>query len=144
MRLVIQRVSSAKLEIENELFSQINQGLLVYVCITPADTQKELEFYANKVAGLRIFEDENGKMNLDVKNINGEIMIVSNFSLTADISHGFRPSFSGCAEKGMAKEYYEKFVEMVKQNCRVKVVTGVFGADMKIKSENNGPINIIV
>lgn len=143
MRLVIQRVKSAKLSVENELISEIGQGLVVFVGIEKGENPLNLDIFAKKVANLRIMSDNNGKMNLSVKDVNGEILLVSQFTLFGDTSHGNRPSFFDAEEPHIANELYLKFVEKLKY-YGVLVKTGVFGADMQIIQHNDGPVTIIM
>ena len=142
MKLVVQRVSGATLKVEGQLISEIGKGLAVYVGIAAGDTEKQMEYYAEKLVKLRIFEDENGKMNLSVKDIGGEILSISQFTLLADVSHGNRPGFSGAERPERANELYEYFSAKVAA-LGVPVKKGVFGADMKISQLNDGPVTII-
>lgn len=142
MKLVVQRVSGATLKVEGQLISEIGKGLAVYVGIAAGDTEKQMDYYAEKLVKLRIFEDENGKMNLSVKDIGGEILSISQFTLLADVSHGNRPGFSGAERPERANELYEYFSEKVAA-LGVPVKKGVFGADMKITQLNDGPVTII-
>ena len=142
MKLVVQRVSGAALKVEGQLISEIGKGLAVYVGIAAGDTEKQMDYYAEKLVKLRIFEDENGKMNLSVKDIGGEILSISQFTLLADVSHGNRPGFSGAERPERANELYEYFSEKVAA-LGVPVKKGVFGADMKITQYNDGPVTII-
>ncbi|MBP5404570.1 MAG: D-tyrosyl-tRNA(Tyr) deacylase [Clostridia bacterium] len=142
MKLVVQRVSGATLKVEGKLISEIGKGLAVYVGIAAGDTEKQMDYYAEKLVKLRIFEDENGKMNLSVKDIGGEILSISQFTLLADVSHGNRPGFSGAERPERANELYEYFSEKVAA-LGVPVKKGVFGADMKITQLNDGPVTII-
>ncbi|MBR4879032.1 MAG: D-tyrosyl-tRNA(Tyr) deacylase [Clostridia bacterium] len=143
MRAVVIRVSRADITINGEKGGQIGKGLLVLLGISGNDTEKECKYLAEKCVGLRIFEDENGKMNKGLMDIGGEIMLVSNFTLYADCSHGKRPSFIGAARPETAIPLYEKFKEVLKENG-VSFVTGEFGADMQIDHVNDGPVTIIM
>lgn len=143
MRLVIQRVKSAKLSVENQLISEIGQGLVVFVGIEKGEDLRNLDIFAKKIANLRIMSDDNGKMNLSVKDVGGEMLIVSQFTLFGDTNHGNRPSFFGAEEPYRANELYLEFVEKVK-NYGISVKTGVFGADMQIIQQNDGPVTIIM
>ncbi|MBQ9370125.1 MAG: D-tyrosyl-tRNA(Tyr) deacylase [Clostridia bacterium] len=142
MKLVVQRVSGATLSVDGKLISEIGKGLAVYVGIAAGDTEKQADYYAEKLVKLRIFEDENGKMNLSVTDIGGEILSISQFTLLADVSHGNRPGFSGAERPERANELYEYFSAKV-ASLGVPVKKGVFGADMKIMQYNDGPVTII-
>lgn len=141
MKAVVQRVSKAVLHCEGKLISQIEKGLVVYFGVAANDTKDKAEYLAKKIANLRIFEDQNKKMNLSVLNIKGEVLAVSQFTLIADTKHGNRPSFSGAEEPIKANEMYQYFVKMLKENG-VPVSMGVFGGDMKIEQHNDGPVTI--
>ena len=143
MKLVIQRVNSASVTIENKIYSSINKGLLVFFGVEKDDSEDMLEYFAQKLLKLRIFEDEKGKMNKSVLDIEGEILVVSQFTLCADCKKGTRPSFDNAKEPKIAKEYYEKFVEILKKSG-INIKTGVFGAHMQIELINNGPVTIIL
>ncbi|MBR5265533.1 MAG: D-tyrosyl-tRNA(Tyr) deacylase [Clostridia bacterium] len=143
MRAVVIRVSRADITINGEKGGQIGKGLLVLLGISGNDTEKECKYLAEKCVGLRIFEDENGKMNKGLMDIGGEIMLVSNFTLYADCSHGKRPSFIGAARPETAIPLYEKFKDVLRENG-VSFVTGEFGADMQIDHVNDGPVTIIM
>ena len=143
MRLVVQRVDNASVTIENELFSSIGQGYLILFGAEKGDTKAQADWLANKVSVLRCFSDENGKMNLSIKDIQGEILIVSQFTLAGDVKKGTRPSFDKAMAPNEANEMYEYFISKVKeQNSPVK--TGVFGAHMEVKLLNNGPVTFII
>ena len=143
MKLVIQRVLNANVTIENNLHSSIKKGLLVLFGVEKDDSEEMLEYFAQKLLKLRIFEDEQGKMNKSVLDISGEILVVSQFTLCADCKKGTRPSFDNAKEPKIAKEYYEKFVEILKKSA-LNDKTGIFGAHMKIELINNGPVTIIL
>ena len=143
MKLVIQRVDKASVTIENKLYSSINKGLLVLFGVEKDDSEDMLEYFAQKLLKLRIFEDEQGKMNKSVLDIEGEILVVSQFTLCADCKKGTRPSFDNAKEPKAAKEYYEKFVEILKKSG-INIKTGVFGAHMQVGLINNGPVTIIL
>ena len=133
MKLVIQRVKNAKVEVEGNIVGKIGKGFLVLVGITHTDTKKEADYLVKKLCKLRIFEDENGKMNLGLKDVGGELLIISQFTLYADCSEGNRPSFVNAAKPEMANVLYEYFCEECKKN-EIKVEKGIFGADMKVSS----------
>lgn len=145
MKLVIQRVKEAKVVVNEEIVGEINQGFMVLLGVAPTDTKNIADFLVQKLTNLRVFEDENEKMNLSIKDIDGELLIVSQFTLYADCSHGNRPSFVGtAAEPKMANELYEYFVEQCKKQNIKKVNTGKFGADMQVTLQNDGPVTIIL
>ena len=143
MKLVIQRVDSASVTIENKLYSSINKGLLVLFGVEKDDSEDMLEYFAQKLLKLRIFEDEQGKMNKSILDIEGEILVVSQFTLCTNSKKGTRPSFDNAKEPKVAKEYYEKFVEILKKSG-INIKTGVFGAHMQVGLINNGPVTIIL
>lgn len=143
MKLVIQRVKEASVTIDNKLFSSIQKGLLVLFGVEKDDSEDMLEYYAQKLLKLRIFEDENGKMNKSVCDTGGEILVVSQFTLCADCKKGTRPSFDNAKEPKTAKEYYEKFVKILKASG-LSVKTGVFAAHMDVGLVNWGPVTIIL
>ena len=143
MRLLIQRVSKASVRVEGECVGKINKGFLVFLGITHGDTKDNVDYLVNKLYNLRVFEDENEKMNLSIKDINGEILIVSQFTLYADTSHGNRPSFINAAKPDEANELYEYFIEKAKQKG-LKIEAGIFGADMKVELLNDGPVTILL
>lgn len=143
MRVVVQRVKKSRVKVNDEVVSEIGPGLLVLAGIEKDDTLDVLEWVANKIVNLRIFEDDLGKMNLSVKDIDGEILLVSQFTLAAYIKKGNRPSFSDAMEEYLAKEYFEKFVDMVKVSYP-HVKTGVFKAYMEVELVNDGPVTIIL
>ena len=144
MRLLIQRVSKASVRVEGECVGKINKGFLVFLGITHGDTKDNVDYLVNKLYNLRVFEDENEKMNLSIKDINGEILIVSQFTLYADTSHGNRPSFINAAKPEYANELYEKFIKYCKEELDMSVETGSFGADMQITLTNDGPVTIML
>ncbi len=143
MRVVIQRVISANLKVEGDLISEIGKGLVVFFGVGQGDDENGIEKLANKIVNLRIFEDDNGKMNLSVKDVCGEILLVSQFTLYGDCKHGNRPSFITAEKPDRANEIYEKMKLAIKDK-EVDVKTGVFGADMKIDVLNDGPVTILI
>ena len=143
MKLVIQRVKEAKVEVENNVVGKINQGFLVLIGITHDDNKENAEYLANKLCKLRVFTDENDKMNLGLKDVNGELLIVSQFTLYADCSQGNRPSFIEAAKPEQANELYEYFCNLCENNG-IHAERGIFGADMKISLINDGPVTIIL
>jgi len=142
MRVVIQRVLSASVEVEQNKISEIDKGLLVLVGFESEDTQEDLTWLANKICNLRIFSDENGKMNLSVKDVQGEILLVSQFTLFASTKKGNRPSFINSAKPEIAIPLYEQFIKMLMVSVSTK--TGEFGADMKVGLVNDGPVTIVI
>ena len=142
MTAVIQRVLRCSLVADGEPFSDIERGLLILLGVREGDTDKDVEVLASKIDGLRIFTDENDKMNLSVNDIGGSVMVVSNFTLCADVRKGKRPSFTTAAAPEEAKRLYEAFVERLSFSTPVR--TGVFGADMQIELVNDGPITLVV
>lgn len=143
MKLVIQRVVNAKVEVENQVTGQIGKGILVLIGIGPEDTQETADFLVKKLLHLRVFEDENQKMNLSLKDINGELLIVSQFTLYADCSSGNRPSFINAAKPEKAESLYKYFMQKCKEQG-FSVQHGIFGADMKVSLVNDGPVTIIL
>ena len=143
MRLVIQRVNNAKVEVNNKIIGQIEKGFLVLLGVGPNDTEEIADFLVEKLCNLRVFKDENEKMNLSIKDIDGELLVVSQFTLYADCKKGNRPSFSNAAKPEKANELYEYFMKKCKEKVK-KVEHGEFGADMKVKLLNDGPVTIIL
>lgn len=143
MKLVIQRVSEAKVEVDNKIVGQIKQGFLVLFGASKEDTKEQADFLAEKLCNLRVFKDDNDKMNLSIKDIDGELLIVSQFTLYADCKKGNRPSFVNAAAPDEANELYEYFMEQCKKNVK-KVEKGIFGAHMKVSLLNDGPVTIIL
>ena len=143
MKAVVQRVKRTTLSVDGELISEIPFGLTVYLGVKAGDTEKEGAYLAKKIAALRIFEDENGKMNLSVKDVGGEVLLVSQFTLYGDTSHGNRPSFTLAERPERAQPLYEYTAnQLATQGVIVK--KGVFGADMKIEQYNDGPVTILL
>lgn len=143
MKLVIQRVKKASVTIEGRVTGKIDEGLLVLIGITHEDTKEKAEHLAKKVGDLRIFNDKEGKMNLSVKDVNGKILVVSQFTLYGDARKGNRPSFSDAARPEKAIELYEYFMEKCKESG-LETQSGEFGADMKVELLNDGPVTIIM
>ena len=142
MKIVIQRVSEASVTIDSKIVAQINQGLLVLVGIEEADTIEDTNWLVSKIVNLRIFPDENEVMNLSVKDIDGEIIVVSQFTLHAATKKGNRPSYIKAAKPDIAIPMYEKFVQQLDVELGKKIQTGQFGADMKVALVNDGPLTI--
>lgn len=143
MKIVLQRVKSASVTIDDKLYSKIDKGLLLLFGVEKNDTIDMLDFFVQKVLNLRIFNDENDKMNLSVLDVKGEILVVSQFTLASNCKKGLRPSFDNAMEPKIANEYYEKFVALLKTH-NISVQTGVFGADMKVELINDGPVTFIL
>ena len=144
MKTVIQRVSSASVTIDSKIVADIQKGLLVLVGIEYADSKEDIDWLCQKTANLRIFGDENDVMNLSVKDIEGEIIVVSQFTLQASTKKGNRPSYIKAAKPEIAIPLYEKFVQQLELELGKKVQTGIFGADMKVALVNDGPVTIII
>lgn len=144
MRAVIQRVSRADLSIDGEVKAEIGKGFVVLLGVAQNDNPRMAEYLAEKTANLRIFEDEQNKLNLSLLDIGGDVLIVSNFTLIANVKNGRRPSFTEAARPETAEPLYEYFVEQIKKAGVQKVETGVFGADMLINIANDGPVTIIM
>ena len=142
MKLVIQRVKRASVSIDGQVYSQIRDGLLLLVGVGPEDDQKDLEYAVRKVTQMRIFSDEEGKMNLSVKDIQGEILSVSQFTLFAQRKKGNRPAYIGGANPEMASQLYDDFNDLLEKEVPVK--QGIFAADMAIELINDGPVTIIL
>jgi D-aminoacyl-tRNA deacylase len=144
MRLVIQRVSRCELLIADKIYSQIGNGLLVLLGIEIDDSEEDIAYLSSKLCNLRIFSDSEGKMNLDVKQINGEILVVSQFTLHALTKKGNRPSFIKAARPEKAIPLYEKFLSDLKDLLNKPIKSGEFGADMKVSLVNDGPVTIVM
>ena len=143
MRLVVQRVKNAKVTVDNRVTGKINQGFLVLLGVTHSDTKETADFLVKKLCNLRVFKDENDKMNLSIKDINGELLIVSQFTLYADCQKGNRPSFVNSAKPEYANELYEYFVSETRKEVK-NVQTGEFGAHMDVELLNDGPVTIMM
>lgn len=143
MRLVIQRVNHAGVQVSGKEIASCGKGLLVLLGVTHDDSMEDVEYCASKTLGLRIFEDEYEKMNLSIQDIQGEILVVSQFTLYGDIRKGRRPSFVNSAKPDKANELYEEYVKYL-QKENIPVSTGQFGADMKVELINDGPVTILV
>ena len=143
MKAVIQRVSHASVTVDGELISKIGKGYLILLGVMDDDTEYDAEVLAKKTSTLRVFEDDEGKMNLDIQNVGGEILAVSQFTLCADVKKGNRPSFIRSAHPDRANELYEYFCEKLIENGVKNVEKGVFGADMKVDLLNDGPVTIL-
>ncbi len=144
MRAVVQRVISSEVKIDGKTVGKIDKGFLILLGVTHSDTEKDVEWLANKIKGLRVFEDAEGKMNLGLDDIKGEVLIVSQFTLYGNCLKGKRPSFIDAARPELAIPLYEKFIETFKNFNLNKVEHGVFGADMKVSLVNDGPVTMII
>ena len=144
MRVVIQRVANASVTVESKVVSEIQKGLLVFVGIEEADSQEDLDWLVTKITQLRIFNDENEVMNLSVQDIDGDVLVVSQFTLHAATKKGNRPSYIKAAKPDFAIPMYERFVKALELKLGKKVPTGIFGADMKVLLLNDGPVTILI
>jgi len=144
MKAVIQRVSKASVTVDHKVISQIDQGLLVLLGITPTDSQEDITWLSNKIVNLRIFNDNAGVMNNSVIDLDGDLIIVSQFTLMANTKKGNRPSYISAANPEIAVPLYEEFIAKTETLLNKKVGTGIFGADMKIDLLNDGPVTIII
>lgn len=142
MKAILQRVSFARVEVDETTVGEIKKGFLILLGVENGDDKKDAEVLANKISGLRIFTDENDKMNLSLTDVSGEVLVISNFTLCADCSHGRRPSFIGAARPDTAEPLYEYFCQKMLDNGIKKVEKGIFGADMKVSLLNDGPVTI--
>ena len=144
MRVVIQRVSEASVTVDHSLITSIAKGLLVLVGIEDADTEEDTFWLSNKIINLRIFDDENGVPNISIKDIDGDILVVSQFTLQASTKKGNRPSYIKASKAEIAIPLYEKFAIQLSKDLGKKIQTGIFGADMKVALINDGPVTIII
>jgi len=143
LRIVLQRVLSASVKVDNEIVSRIGRGFLVLLGAEKGDTEKQVEYWADKCAGLRVFEDENGKMNLALSDIKGEMLVVSQFTLCANIAKGRRPSFDNAMPPPEAEKLYNDFCNILSDK-EIPVKTGIFGAKMAIELINDGPVTMVL
>ena len=143
MKLVIQRVKNAQVEVDSKIVGKIEKGFLVLLGVTHGDTKEQADYLVKKLCNLRVFKDQNDKMNLALKDIGGELLIVSQFTLYADCTSGNRPSFTNAAKPEFANELYEYIIEECKKQIP-NVQTGIFGADMQVSLVNDGPVTIIL
>jgi D-tyrosyl-tRNA(Tyr) deacylase len=144
MRIVLQRVSEASVTVEATVTGAIGQGLLVLVGIEDADTDEDIQWLSNKIVNLRIFNDAAGVMNLGIKEVDGDILLVSQFTLHANTKKGNRPSYIKASKPAIAIPMYEKMIRQLETDLGKKIQTGIFGADMKIRLLNDGPVTIII
>ncbi len=143
MRAVVQRVTNADVKIDGRVNGKINDGLLVLLGVGNGDTEEDMKYIADKIIKLRIFSDENDKMNLSLEDVGGSMLVISQFTLYGDCSHGRRPYFGNAMEPVSANEMYEKFVAYIREQG-IHTETGEFGADMKVSLTNDGPVTIIL
>lgn len=144
MKLVVQRVKNAKVEVEGELVGEIGKGFLVLIGITHTDTVEIANYLVKKMCQLRVFEDENEKMNLSLKDVAGELLLVSQFTLYGDCKSGNRPSFTEAAKPEFANELYEYFCKQCEEEYQISVQKGIFGANMQVSLVNDGPVTILL
>lgn len=142
MKIVIQRVKQASVSIDSKLYNQIRQGLLLLVGVAPDDAQEDVAYAVRKITNMRIFSDDEDKMNLSVKDVKGEILSISQFTLYADTKKGNRPAFTSAAKPDLASQLYDDFNELLSREIPVK--TGVFAADMQVALVNDGPVTIVL
>lgn len=144
MRALIQRVSNAKVVIEGEVFGEIRQGILILLGITHEDSHKDIDWLVRKITHLRIFSDAEGKMNLSVQDVQGGLLVISQFTLFADSKKGNRPSYTNSARPEVAIPLYEQFLQRLREDFDGPIGTGQFGADMKVDLLNDGPVTIML
>ncbi|MCH2042772.1 MAG: D-aminoacyl-tRNA deacylase [Saprospiraceae bacterium] len=144
MRVVLQRVSHASVTVDQKIIGKIKKGLLLLLGIEATDKQEDIDWLCKKILGMRIFNDTEHKMNLSVQDVDGEILVISQFTLHASTKKGNRPSFIRAAKPDISIPLYEKFVQSLKEKSRKEIQTGIFGADMKIELLNDGPVTIIL
>ncbi|WP_294384961.1 D-aminoacyl-tRNA deacylase [uncultured Clostridium sp.] len=143
MRAVVQRVTYSSVEVDGEIVGEINKGFNVLLGISKEDTEEDMKYIKDKIVNLRVFSDENDKMNLSLLDIKGELLLISQFTLYGDARKGRRPNFMNALGGEEAKKFYDKFIEMMKETG-LKVQTGIFGADMKVDIKNDGPVTILL
>lgn len=144
MRVVIQRVSEASVTVDGQVTGSVGRGLLVLLGIEDADTEEDIQWLSSKITNLRVFDDENGVMNLSVKDVDGGVLLVSQFTLHASTRKGNRPSYIRASKPEYAVPMYEKMIRQLGDDLGKPVATGIFGADMKVKLTNDGPVTIII
>lgn len=144
MRVVIQRVSEASVDIQGRVHAAIGKGFLVLACWEEADTEEDLLWASGKIARLRVFSDEQGQMNLSLPDVEGDILVISQFTLYASTKKGNRPSYIRAAKPDIAIPFYEKFIKLLEQETGREVKSGVFAADMKVRLCNDGPVTIVI
>ena len=143
MRVVVQRVLGASVKVDGSVISEIQKGLLVLVCVVDGDDEKDIEYTVRKILGLRIFPDENGKMNWDISRVSGSILLVSQFTLAGDVRRGNRPDFMTASQPDVAKKMVDEVACRI-ENIGINVEQGEFGADMKVTLTNDGPVTILL
>lgn len=143
MRAVVQRVTRAEVKVDGAITGKIDKGLLVFVGVAPEDTEKDMEYIADKIVNLRIFEDDDEKMNLCLSDVGGELLVVSQFTLYGDCRKGRRPNFTGSCEPVKAEKMYNEMIDYLR-NKGIKTECGVFGADMKVDLLNDGPVTLLL
>lgn len=144
MRIVIQRVSEATVRVDGAITGTIGKGLLVLVGVEDADTEEDVQWLSNKIVNIRLFDDENGVMNLSVKDVGGKILLVSQFTLHASTKKGNRPSYIKASKPDIAIPRYEQMIRQLEQEMGQPIATGIFGADMKVSLLNDGPVTIVI
>lgn len=144
MKAVLQRVSHANVVVDSQLVSEIDNGFLILLGVENGDTKEHADVLSKKISGMRVFEDENGKMNLSLTDTNGSVLVISQFTLLADCRKGRRPSFVNAGAPDMANELYEYFCQRIKADGIENVKKGIFGADMKVSLLNDGPVTILL
>lgn len=144
MKIIVQRVKNAQVDVEGTTVGKIDKGFLVLLGVTHNDTEEQADYLVKKLCNLRVFTDENDKMNLSLKDVDGKLLIVSQFTLYADCSGGNRPSFINAAKPDKAEKLYEYFCKQCKEKYNIEVEKGIFGADMKVELLNDGPVTIII
>lgn len=144
MRAVVQRVKRAQVSVEGSITGKIEKGILVLLGVGENDEIEDLEYMAKKIINLRIFEDNEDKMNLSVLDVGGNVLVISQFTLYGDCRKGNRPSYSKAARPDIAKEYYDRFIEYIKDNYKIKVESGVFQASMEVDFINDGPVTLML
>lgn len=144
MKVVIQRVSNASVQVDENIVGSIQKGFLILLGVSDLDTEQDIDYLVQKISGLRVFQDTEGKMNLNINDIDGEILVISQFTLFANTRKGNRPSFIEAGKPEKAKDYYEKFCVSLSQKIGKRVEKGIFGADMKVSLLNDGPVTILI
>ena len=143
MRLLVQRVLNSNVKVDGKVVGEINKGYMVLLGVTHDDDKEKADYLVNKLLNLRVFEDENGKMNLNIKQVGGELLIISQFTLYGNTKDGNRPSFIDAAKPDKANELYEYFIDKCKKE-NIKTESGIFGADMKVSLVNDGPVTVML
>ena len=144
MRAVVQRVIKAKVIVSGEIISEIKRGIVAFIAVAPSDDEQTIKWFANKLMNLRIFPDSQEKMNISILDIQGELLVISNFTVYGNTKKGFRPNFMESAPQEYANNIYTRFIDYLKSIYKIKVETGIFGADMEVHLVNDGPVNIII